>query len=862
MSTRCSKCNAENPETLKFCGECGTRLVPSESPQTYPTETLESSSVELCRGAVFAGRYEVLDELGSGGMGKVYRVYDRKLQEEVALKVIRPEIAADRKTLERFKNELKVARKIAHKHVCRMYDLGEDNGLHFIAMEYVAGEDLKSFIRRSGHLTSGKAVSIAKQVCEGLAEAHRFGVIHRDLKSSNIMIDREGNARIMDFGIARTFESKEITGIGIIIGTAEYMSPEQAQGQKVDQRTDLYSLGIILYEMVTGRVPFEDEITLNILRKHEIEQPRPPKDLNPEIPDSLNRLILRCLEKPILRRYQNAGDLLRDLDAIQTTSIKVAKTRARTERGTMVPRSRTRVWQILGSGIILIALASFAYLLFRPPAPGGKPKAKIHQEKAAEIVSPKNLIAVLPFEVVSLDSRYLNLGKGLADGVRTCLSIAGLNVLSPKSSTELKVSSQRSEGMQKAHVEKYLEGTAQLEKETMSVTVNLIDAASEAIIWARLYDRKLESGLGGIVDEISLDVARQIRQPLGQDQLQAVQKRGTSSLDAVIAMYAGNEAEMKYRDSELDEDFTEALRSYQKAIALDPNYCLAHIHLGDLYEARFVETNQAADLQAMVQAYKKAHDIDPSVPQVHVGLGWAYFHQGQFDLAYACFKKALALGPNDAGVNLGAGSFLRSVGLDEPAIKHYERAIEFDPLDYMNYFLGAACYWNLGDYRNADLRMRQAMVIKPDSPIVMLWHSRILISMKSLDEAEKELLAVEKIQPVGPDILTSVRNRRALIVVLRGDREKALALIRGDKQTYRYEITSVYSLLGMKDEAVLQIKKGNEEGFKLIKDYLYPNPYLMTNPFFAGLRDYPKFQEIVRNEEAKFRAKMKKYGDL
>jgi len=862
VATKCSKCNAENPDTLKFCGECGTRLVPLASPEALPTQTLETSSIELCRGAVFAGRYEVLDELGSGGMGKVYRVYDRKLQEDVALKVIRPEIAADRKTIERFKNELKVARKIAHPHVCRMYDLGEDSGLNFIAMEYVAGEDLKRFIRRSGHLTSGKAVAIARQVCSGLDEAHRFGVIHRDLKSSNIMIDREGNARIMDFGIARTFESREITGIGIIIGTAEYMSPEQARGQKVDQRTDLYALGIILYEMVTGRVPFEDEITLNILRKHEIEQPRPPKHFNPEIPDSLNRLILRCLEKPVQRRYQNAGDLLQDLEAVQTTSVKVSKARARTERGTMVRGPRPWAWRILVPGAVLIGLAAIVYLLSRPSSrtEGTRPETPVGA--AAVEASTRSLIAVLPFEVVSLDSRYQNLGKGLADGVRTRLSIAGLSILSPTSSKELKASGQRSEKMQNSRVEKYLEGTARLEKETMSVAVNLIDSTTEAIIWARLYEGKLEEGLGGIVDEISLDVARQVRQPLRQDKLHALQNRGSANLDAVIAMYAGNEAEIKYRDTVNEEDFAEALRSYQKAIALDPNYCLAYVHLGDLYEARFVETDQAADLQAMVRAYQKAHDLDASVPQVHVGLGWAYFHQGRFDSAYASFKQALALDANDAGANLGAASFLRSVGLDEPALKHYERAIEFDPLDYLSYSLGAASYWTLGDFKNADLRMRQAMVLKPGSPILMLWHSRMLVSMESVEEAEKELLAIEGIRPLGPDILSSVRTRRALIAALRGKREEALALIKGEKRLYRYEITGVFSLLGMKDEAVLQIKKGNEEGFQLIKDYLYPYPLLMTYPFFSGLRDYPKFQEIVRDEEAKFRVKMKKYGDL
>jgi serine/threonine protein kinase/tetratricopeptide (TPR) repeat protein len=862
VATRCPKCSAENPDTLKFCGECGTKLAPSESPQASQTQTMDTSSVELSRGTIFAGRYEVLEQLGSGGMGKVYRVYDRKLEEELALKLIRPEIAANRRNIERFKNELKVARKIAHTHVCRMYDLGEDNGLYYIVMEYVPGEDLKSFIRRSGHLTVSKAVSIARQACQGLAEAHRFGVIHRDLKPSNIMIDREGNARIMDFGIARTFESKEITGLGILIGTPEYMSPEQAQGQKVDQRTDLYALGIMLYEMITGQVPFEDEITLNILRKHEIEQPRPPKDLNPEIPDSLNRLVLKCLEKPTERRYQNAADLLRDLDAIQTTSVKFAKTRAPTERKTLVRRPRPWVWRIPAVGIILFALAALGYLLFYHPSPSPKLKEKTAEAKAAGVAIPRNLIAVLPFEVVSLDSRYSNLGKGLADGVRTCLSIAGLSVLSPNSSEKLKASGQRSEEMHRAHVEKYLEARGRIEKETMSLTVNLIDSATEAIVWARLYDRKLEGGLGGIVDEISLDVARQVRQPLEQDQLQAVQKRGTSNLDAVIALYAGNEAERKYRDSEHKEDFAEALRFYQKAMALDPNYCLAYLHLGDLYEARFVETNQAADLKAMVQAYQKAYNLDASVPQVHAGLGWAYFHQGQFDLAYASFKRALALDANDAGVNFGAGSFLRSIGLDEPAIKHYERAIEFGPLDYMSYYLAAASYWNIGDYRSADLRMRQALVLKPDSQWLILWHTRLLIAMKNLVDAERELLVAEKIEPPGPDILSGIRNRRALISALRGDRESALALIRGETQTYRYEITNIYSLLGMKDEAVLQIKKGNEEGFELVKDYLYPYPYLMTNPFLASLRDDPGFQKIVRNEKAKYQAKLKKFGDL
>jgi len=450
----------------------------------------------------------------------------------------------------------------------------------------------------------------------------------------------------------------------------------------------------------------------------------------------------------------------------------------------------------------------------------------------------------------------------VADGVRTCLSIAEVSVLSRNSSEKLKASGQRLEEMHRARVEKYLEGTARLEKDTVSLSVNLIDAATEAIVWARLYDWKLEGGLTAVIDKISMDVARQVRQPLAEGQLQTVQKRSSPNLEAVIAFYAGNEAEKKYRDNGREEDFVEGRRLYQKAVALDPDYCLAYVSLGDLYEARYVETNEPADLRTMVQAYQKGHDLNPSVPEAHAGLGWAYFHQGQFDSAYASFKRALVLAPNDAGANYGAGSFLRSVGLDELAIRHYETAIEFDPMDYVKYYLAAASYWTIGDYRNADLRMRQALALNPDSQPVMLWHTRILIATGNLDEAERELAAAEKMPPVSPDVKVAIRSRRALIAALRGNKEEALAQIRGDQRPYRYEITNIYSLSGMNDEAIPQIKKGNEEAFDLVKDYLYSYTYLTTNPFFAGLRDDPRFQEIVRKEEAKYQAKLKKYGDL
>jgi len=856
MGIKCPKCNFENPDDTIYCGKCATQIKSSEEISGSGTETIETPTDELTTGSTFAGRYQIVEELGKGGMGSVYRVVDKTLDEEVALKLIKPEIAFDKKTVERFSKELKFARKIIHKNVGRMYELMEDEGRYFITMEYVSGQDLKGLIRQTGQLTVGKSISIAKQVCEGLIEAHKLGVVHRDLKPNNIMIDKEGNARIMDFGIARSLDTEAITDAKVIIGTPKYMSPEQVEGEAVDQRSDIYSLGIVLYEMVTERTPFDGDTALSIGLKHKTLPPPEPREFNAQIPEELSRVILKCLEKDKQKRYQRAEEVLSELSKIEKTFPTEEKIIEEKKLELETKRKRFRSFLIPGILLFVAAIIIAGYFFFGQFLKTGEIRLGAVGE-----MKWKSSIAVLPVEDLSPQRDQEPLCEAMHDDI-----ITKLRMLIPDLRVMSKFSVMRYTGKDKSYtdigkelkVRTILESSLRKEGENIQMNARLINVEDDSVLWSYTYNEKFE-GLFKIQDELFQAIAMELKVHLQEEQIPAIKTRDPKNIKAREYYVWGNHFFERYADSIQERDFEEGVKQFTEAIKIDPDYALAYWGLGNFYQLHFVFSPREnwKDYDLMNKNYELAYQINPDLAEANLGLGWAYFFKEDLDKSSAFFKKAFELDLNNPIINFDFGSFLRSIGLYSQAIKFYSRSIELDPLSMLSYLMLSDCYIRTGEFGKVADCVNKALAIDEDNYKFYLEHAEALIMMKKYDDAGEKIAQAEKLNPKNPKI----RYYRAWVAAARGEKEKALTLIEG-RDRYRYDVTSIYSLLGMKDEAIENINMGIDTGFRELQEYLYTYLVLKNNPSYESLHDDPRFKEIVESEKKKYDERLERYGQF
>ncbi len=845
MTTRCPKCHSDNPPDTKFCGNCAAPLLPLGEMTFSRTGTLRTPVVKLATGTTFAGRYQVIEELGKGGMGHVYKVYDQEIEEKVALKLLNPEIALDEETIKRFRNELKLARTISHKNVCRMYDLGQQEGAYFITMEYVPGEDLKSFIRRSGQLTVNKAAALASQVCEGLAEAHRLGVVHRDLKPQNIMIDHEGNARIMDFGIARSLKAKGVTGPGVIIGTPEYMSPEQVEGGDADQRSDLYSLGVILFEMLTGRTPFRGDTPFSIALKHKAEVPPDPREFNFRIPKEFSRLILRCLKKDKEKRYQRAEDLLSELAAIEKELSATEMISAEKEPITKISRKLSPLVMVPGlvlGAFVIIAAIFFVLRELRQP---GEP------EPAKTSASPwKNSIAVLPFRDSSLLKDQEGICDAMAESIIVRLSqfrelkVTGTNSVMHYKNTDKDVQRIGNE----LGVANVLDGTVRREGNKIRVMAELIDGDTKSVIWSNTFDQELK-GIFDLQDRIAQSIAEALKVKLLPGVVEGFNKDRPKNLQAYEYYVKGMSfIKSKYVLFFREEDFKTGVEMFNKAIELDPNYALAYFGLCWAYEYHYQIANDDQDAEMVQKSAETAHLLDPSSALTNAISAYAlYEYKGERDKAFELCKKALEINPNLGDVNFLAGMCYLYHGLYDVGIQYLTKAMELDPYNFWTPYKLAMCYMYSGELEKADFYFKKYFELAPVEPLVFPGRNIALqIMMKRYDHADELVRRGEKTTPNAG----WVKKYRAMLWAEKGEKDKALAI---------WKDSDVYSLLRMKDEAFQELDK------EIRKTVLYPYIFyqnVIHNPFYDSLRGDPRFQELVEREKKLYDEAARKYGEI
>jgi serine/threonine protein kinase/tetratricopeptide (TPR) repeat protein len=754
VALKCSKCETVNPADSKFCKECATALPSSEKPQISVTRTLEMPADELARGTLFAGRYEIIEELGAGGMGRVYRAFDKKIDEEVALKLLKPTIAADKGIVERFRNELKIARKIRHANVCGMFDLGEEGETLFISMEYVRGEDLKSLVHRTGQLTAGKAVLIARQVAEGLGEAHKLGVVHRDLKPGNIMIDKEGNAKIMDFGIARSLRAAGTTAEGMIIGTPEYMSPEQVEGKPADPRSDIYSLGVILYEMVTGRPPFEGDTPFSVAYKHRHEAPEDPRKFNPHLPDALNRVILRCMEKDKEARYQTAQELLADLENIES-EVPVSAETAWTARKPLPSKDFTVTFSLrkllvpglIALAVIVIGVASFFIFRKSGSGPGLDP----------------DLVAVAVFENQTGDSSLDPLGRMASDWISQGLSqISGLKVVPTMSVPQLSPMAKPGEKTrlplsplqvlaEQTGAGKVVSGTYYLAGDEIQFLSSITDTQKRKLI------RSLEPVKGSLADK--MNVIEKLRQRV-MGALAA--DLGYSIGDWKGARPPSYEAYQEFVSgvSSRGSDLAKAIGHLEKAVELDPGFMPAYQWLARSYQNMGLWDKAVSILGFMDQ------NRDKLTPEGALFLDRMKAEsQGKNEESLRAILQLQKLAPREVLYNFLAVA--EEIGLNKPrqALDLFEKVeLPESRLDATWFAYWCIAHYFLGNHKKELEVVRRARKYFPDALGLMANEARALAARGKIEEVKKvieeSLLSRSSIGTAGRVMLTAARELR------------------------------------------------------------------------------------------------------
>jgi eukaryotic-like serine/threonine-protein kinase len=774
------------------------------------------------------GHYKITEILGTGGMGEVYLALDENLDRTVALKILPPEVSKDPDRLRRFIQEARAASALHHPNVAHIYEIGESDGIHFIAMEHVEGETLNNHMKDKP-LPIQEFLQISIQVAEALEEAHSRGVVHRDVKPANIMIDPRGHVKVVDFGLAKVnprstpeaitsrIYDDPATRTGVIIGTIHYLSPEQAMGKNVDGRSDVFSLGVVMYQMATGRLPFGGGTAVEMLHNILRTDPEMAGQINKRVHPELERIICKTLEKDPDRRYPSATELVNDLKNLER-QIEFGLSADSMKSIIGLPK---QVARSIFFALVIVAVGAAFYLW-------------LGQKK------PVDSIAILPFVNVNGDTEIEYLSDGITESVINSLSqIPQLRVMARSTvfAYKGKQSDPRKIG-QDLNVGAVLTGTVLHRSENLSVQAELVDVKDGAQMWGDQYN----TGFNDILrtqEEIAREISDSLRLRLTGEQQKKLAKHYTENTAAYELYLKGR----YYWNKRTGEGFQKAIGQFEQAIAKDPKYALAYAGLADCYTLMpawaLMPPNEGHPKAK--QAAERALSLDETLAEAHTALAHTlHNYDWNWIGAEKEYTRAIQLNPNYATAHHWFSNLLSDLGRGDEAIAEKKHALTLDPLSLViNADLGNILY-HQRKYDEAMAQLQKSLELDSNFPLAYQFLGYVYEKQNRFDE---EISACKKAIEVSQDSL-ELRAELARALALAGHKDEAKNILdnllkRAEKEyVVAYEIAMIYDGLGKKDEAFLWLEKA-------IQERSYQVSSLAVDPRLDSLRSDPRFKPLL-----------------
>ena len=781
--------------------------------------------------------FDLREALGAGGMGVVYRAEDTRLGRAVALKFLLPHYNIDSSAKARFLREAHAAAALDHPNLCAVHEIGtSDDGWLFLAMAFYEGETLRARLTRDGALPVPEVLHIARQIAEGLEAAHAAGIVHRDLKPGNIMLLPDGTVRILDFGLAKA-RDQSLSETGARLGTVSYMSPEQVRGERVDGRADLWALGVVLYEMLTGRKPFGGDEDVAIVHAILHGEPELPSTHRSNVSAALEGIVLRLLQKDPARRYPGAGDLLRDIGRVSMLAdgkFGLLRTRWRRTSRALSGVRRPAAGARLLFGVTALAAGYLVVHSVREPA---------NRAAVAAADSPRS-IAILPFTNVGGDSTNAPFSDGIADELTTALGkVDQLSVMARTSAFSLKRKGldAREIGRQ-LHVQYVLEGSVRRATNRQRVRADLIDVATGKEVWSDNFENDaLNRDVFAVEDSIARSIVRRLLPHIPHRVITSAAKHGTESPEAHVLYLQGRYFFEKRNPAGL----TTAQRYFERAISKDTTYALAYAGLSDAYslQAVFGFVFPRVNFPKAKVYAARALALDSTLAEVHSSLAFiSLFYDWNLPAARAEFQKAISLNPNYAPVHLYYAWYFTASDSMAAAIREVRRAVELDPFSSIDNMRLASVLFYSRRYTEALDQARRTFERDPNYPHMK---SELAREYLYLGRCEEALAALDQISPSGLDreiygvvgyVNAKCGRRTQALAELNRIRARAMA----GKYASHYAQAMIQSGLGNKDEAIGELEKAF-----VARDWpMMIN--LKQEPEFDGLRSDPRFVALVR----------------